>query len=352
MDVVYTDFSKAFDRIDHSILLIKLRNFGFSDSLVKLIKSYLTGRMQCVKYLGHVSDKVPVLSGVPQGSVLGPLFFAIFINDVVKRIGSEVLLLADDLKMFRRVSSNYDCYLLQKDINEFYNWSACNNLPINLDKCHVMTFSNKNFVITNNYTISSTVLKRVHYFKDLGIMFDPKLTFSLHYDAVVNESLKNLGFIIRSCKDFKGISTFISLFFAFVRSKLEYGNVVWAPLANVHIDIFEKIQRRFLKFLVFRLDGVYPPRGYPQNLLLERFGLQDLQSRRIKASLNFLKKLINSNIDCPPLLGQINFHSPLLTLRHPNLFYLPTPRLNVLKYSPISEMCNNYHQFCDTFELF
>ena len=90
---------------------------------------------------------VPILSGVPQGSVLEPLFFAIFINDVVKRIGSELLLLVDVLKMFRRICANYDCYFLQKDIDEFFNWSACNNLSVNLDKRHVITFSNRNFVI-------------------------------------------------------------------------------------------------------------------------------------------------------------------------------------------------------------
>ena len=106
--MAYTDFSKAFDKLEHGILLVKLRNFGFSSALFDLISSYLSNRVQVVNYNGYESSKTVVSSGVPQGSILGPLFFVIYINDVVRDIKSNVFMYADDLKIFREVNSFED----------------------------------------------------------------------------------------------------------------------------------------------------------------------------------------------------------------------------------------------------
>jgi hypothetical protein len=116
VDVVYTDFSKAFDRLDHRILLCKLREFGLSESLLQFFESYLGSRKQFVMCNGFRSKEITVSSGVPQGSVLGPLFFIMFINDISVNIESNILMYADDLKVYRKISNTHDCEMLQRDI--------------------------------------------------------------------------------------------------------------------------------------------------------------------------------------------------------------------------------------------
>ncbi|XP_063914268.1 ankyrin-1-like [Zophobas morio] len=243
--------------------------------------SYLTDRYQCVKYLQHQSEKMLVPSGVPQGSVLGPLLFDVYINDVIKNISSQVLIYADDLKIFRHIINVEDCQILQEDIHTFENWSKSNTLPINFGKCFIMSLTNKSCKLSFNYTINLNILSRVDSFRDLGIMFDSKLTFSLHISNIIAEAFKSLGFIIRSSSSFNNIITFNTLYCAFVRSKLEYASIVWAPSAQFYIQSIEKIQRRFLKFLAFKIDANLPPRGLPQSDLLIRFGYNDLKTRQI-----------------------------------------------------------------------
>jgi hypothetical protein len=122
VDVIYIDFSKAFDRIDHNILLNKLRHFGFSDSLLNLFESYLSDRFCYVNVLGFYSARLVVNSGVPQGSNLGPLLFLLFINDIVEIFSLNVLLFADDVKLYSTIRDISDCMRLQsncKKINKY-----------------------------------------------------------------------------------------------------------------------------------------------------------------------------------------------------------------------------------------
>ena len=352
VDVAYTDFSKAFDKLNHDILLVKLSNFGFSASLLSLFKSYLSNRTQCVKYNGHVSDSISVLSGVPQGSVLGPLLFVIYINDIAKSISSNILMYADDLKIFRTVSSINDCRMLQDDLQKFLCWSNCNFLPVNFDKCFIMSFTNKNIQTLYPYDLNNTILTRVDSFCDLGVTFDSKLSFVNHINNICANALKSLGFILRCGSSFSDFDCLKILYFAYVRSKLEYASVVWSPFSRIHIDTLEKIQRRFLKYLAFRADGVYPPRGSSHITLLNQFGFRDLHCRRTIASLNFLKKLVHFHIDCPDLLSRLYLLVPRLSSRSHDCFYLPTPRLNVVKHSPIYEMCTLYNSEQNAFDIF
>ena len=216
-------------------------------------------------------------------------------------------------------------------------------LPINFDKCYIMSLTNKSCKLSFTYTINLNILSRVDSFRDRGIRFDSKLTFFFHISNITAEAFKTPGFIIRSSSSFNNITTFNTLYCAFVRSKLEYASIVWAPSAQFYIQSIEKIQRRFLKFLAFKIDANYPPRGLPQSDLLIRFGYNDLKTRRIRASLYSLEKLIHCGIDCPQLLEQLHFWVPRPSSRLQQLFYLPTPRIDIQKYSPLHEMCSNYN---------
>jgi hypothetical protein len=352
VDVVYTDFSKAFDRLDHRILLCKLREFGLSESLLQFFESYLGSRKQFVMCNGFRSKEITVSSGVPQGSVLGPLFFIMFINDISVNIESNILMYADDLKVYRKISNTHDCEMLQRDIVRIQEWCNCNNLFLNVQKCHAMSYTNKSTTILFDYHIDHYLLTRDNMICDLGITFDTRLTFSNHINVIVSGALRSLGFIIRCTKNFSDIRSLKMLYFAFVRSRLEYGSIIWSSNCQTHIQNLEKVQRRFLKFLAHRIDGTYPERGRSQSELLERFECQDLKTRRVNASMSFLRNLIHYRIDCSNLLSKLYFLVPRLTSRNHVCFYLPTPRIDVQKHSPLYTMCENYNVHQHAFDIF
>lgn len=354
VDVIYTDFSKAFDRLDHGILLRKLSDFGFNRNLVNFIFSYLKNRKQCVQYHGYKSDEITASSGVPQGSVLGPLFFVLFINDIVLDLNCHCLLYADDLKLYLAINDEMDCLLLQEDLNVINTWCTSNCLPLNAAKCNAVTYTRKLKYLQYTYSIDGIDLNKPGSFKDLGITFDHKLTFTQHIDIITSSAYKTMGFIIRNCHELNNINTLKMLFATFVRSKLEYGSVVWNPYYAVHSHAIEQIQRRYLKFMVFKEDKVYPPIGFPNDTLLERFGSCELSRRRFLHSVIFLHKLLKNKINCPDLLHKIQSYIriPSVQTRLINFFYLPAPRTNLLKFSPVYVMCQNCHNIQDVIDIF
>jgi hypothetical protein len=315
VDVIYTDFCKAFDSIDHYVLIQKLSNFGFSNSLVNLFKSYLVSRTHLVEYQNVRSTLVMPTSGVPQGSNLGPLLLLIFINDLPTVINCHKLLFLDDLKIY-----------CEGDINSLVNWCNVNHLILNIEKCSIMTFSRTLSPISNNYKIGDVLLSRKESVDDLGILFDKGLSFVDHINSITSTAFKNLGYIHRNCKSFRDIACWKLLFFAFVRSKLEYGSLIWYPIYKVHINRVESVQRRFLKFLIFLEEGNYPIQGIDQAVLLQRFNMYSLGVRRIVASVKFLNDLLHNCLDCPPLLDYINFYVPRISSRSFVPFYCDKAR--------------------------
>lgn len=137
-----------------------------------------------------------------------------------------------------------------------------------------------------------------------------------------------------------------------MRSKLEYCSLIWSPGYAIHINNVENIQRRFVKYLCFIEDGIYPITGYPQNVMLERFHMSNLENRRIIHSIIFLYKIMHNMFDCPRILEQLMFRIPRITSRNCETFYLPTPRTNLLKSSPLYFMCKNYNLLQDQLDIF
>jgi Reverse transcriptase (RNA-dependent DNA polymerase). len=246
VDVVYTDFSKAFDRLDHGLLMDKLSAFGLSSDFLELMKSYFTGRTQFVQISGVKSTEFAQTSGVPQGSILGPLLFTLFINDITSQLNVRYLLYADDIKIFSQIDNVFDAINLQRNLDFINSWCIANRLPLNSTKCNVMTFSRRCDQIQYEYSLNGFALQRPDLVKDLGVYFDPKLSFVKHIEIVVMNAYKSLGFIVRNMCNFMKIDTFCLLFNTFVRSKLEYASVVWTPIYATHIISIEKIQRRIL----------------------------------------------------------------------------------------------------------
>ena len=200
VDVIFLDFSKAFDSVSHACLLYKLQYvFGFDERLLKWFESYLSSRLQCVMIEGECSDWKPVTSGVPQGSILGPLMFLMFINDMPDVIvSSTVALFADDCKVFKVINHERDCVLLQNDLNKLYDWSEKWEMKFNASKCKIMRITRSNSPVEYNYYLDGTQLECVGNFKDLGVLFDATLSFKAHIHSVVTKANRLTGIIKRS----------------------------------------------------------------------------------------------------------------------------------------------------------
>lgn len=342
VDTVFTDFSKAFDQIDHSIILTKLGRMGVPISLVNLISSYLESRAQFVEYLGYRSRVFEPSSGVPQGSNLGPLLFNVFINDICEQFSVEYLLYADDLKMFLRIESVEDAAAVQSNLDGLSEWCTANRLHLNIDKCRVLTFSRKSSDIIFNYTIDSNRLTRCTSFKDLGVTFDRSLKFDLHVGCITSSAMRSLGFIIRSCSGFDDIGCLKLLYFSYVRSHLEYASVVWSPFYAKYSNALESVQRKFLKFLYRKIEGRYPERGIANSLLWNKFALHSLELRRSVSLVKFLHRSLHGELDSQ-IVANLNFYSSPYPVRAGNLIYLPRPRTNMMLGSPQYSMCMLYN---------
>lgn len=164
-------------------------------------------------------------------------------------IKSNILLFADDLKIFLKINNLEDARQLQQDIETTNNWCILNNLQLNIQKCHIMSFTRRQQITFQyfNYNINNITLSRVTSMRDLGIIFDPKLTFEAHINNIVRKAYSKLGFLFRSLGKFKKIDTYKLLYFTYVRSNLEYCTAVWNPHYHVHIEAVEKVQRRFTR---------------------------------------------------------------------------------------------------------
>jgi Reverse transcriptase (RNA-dependent DNA polymerase) len=189
-------FSKAFDKVNHRLLLRKLRKLGISGNFLSWIESYLTSRRQYVKACGSRSRYLTVRSGVPQGSHLGPLLFIIFINDTASCFQSlNFLLYADDLKIFIPVRNQCDVDSAQAEMDFFSQWCIDNRLQLNLKKCKSMTFSRSLTPIRTSYVLSGYTLSQVDSISDLGVTLDSKLNFISHIDSLISKASKMLGYI-------------------------------------------------------------------------------------------------------------------------------------------------------------
>ena len=196
VDIIYLDFKKAFDSVPHTRLLSKLQAYGIGGKLYNWLCNYFTGRKQKVVLNNESSNWTSVTSGVPQGSVLGPLLFNIFINDLPSVVQSELVLFADDAKIYRTIQSDDDYLQLQQDLDNLFLWSCEWQLCFNVDKCKILHIgSNQHY---RQYRLGGDFITVSDVEKDLGILIDNKLTFHKQCSTAVTKANKLLGIIRRS----------------------------------------------------------------------------------------------------------------------------------------------------------
>lgn len=341
VDVIYTDFSKAFDKVSHNKLLEKLENLGISGKLLLWFGSYLKGRTQRVQIGDALSDVVDVTSSVVQGSHCGPILFSLFINDLADVLGIEFNCFADDVKLFHEVNSNDDCEKLQQNINALSRFSASNGLQLNVDKCFIASYTRRTKrKILFDYNINGITLERKESIRDLGVIFDGKCSFSDHINEIVKKSKRSLGFVIRNSKEFQDPKTIKTLYCAFVRSSLEYASQIWSPSCKTHIQKLEKVQHKFLRFLARKFDND-DARHIDYTYYETKHKLQPLKLRRIISDIKFTIKCFNGSTD------SISFHHcftlavPARVTRQHQVF-----RVNWEK-SPVGRLMTNYNYYCN-----
>ena len=268
VDIIFLDFSKAFDCISHDLLLYKLQHvYGIDGCLLLWFQDYLSNRSQRVLIEGKCSDWLPVLSGVPQGSILGPLLFLLFINDLPSVATCTTALFADDSKCFSEINSLNDCVLLQNDLDKMYEWSVLWNMSFNPTKCKILSITRRTNPICYNYSMNGVPLENVGNFKDLGVVIDEKLTFNTHIDQLVSKCNRICGFIKRSV-GFRAPSLVkFRLYQSLCLSSLDYCSSVWSPHNVTSIKKIESVQRSMTKFILNSYDLSYVQRCTDLKLL-------------------------------------------------------------------------------------
>lgn len=232
------------------------------------------------------------------------------------------------MKLFGLIKNTNDASLLQDDLNILANWCDLNKLPLNNDKCEVMSFSRSRTSIIHTYNLRNHHLRHLNEFCDLGVIFEPNLTFNYHIQHIINKSSSILDFITRNCKDFKNHNILKILCMSLVRSKLEYNSVVWFPYLNTQIQCIENVQNRFLHFISFKCNIIRVPHSSYQPFL-NTFNILSLSDRRKANDLKFLK-ILNVFFFCPELLSFLNFSVPQFRTRSSivTTFYLNNQKTN------------------------
>ena len=254
-DAIYLDFAKAFDKVDHQLLIKKLRRYQFSEHLIAWITSFLTDRSQHVVVNGMSSLVALIISGVPQGSVLGPLLFILFINDMQSCINfSTIRFFADDTRLLKHIYGHSDSEELQKDLDSVIKWAKANNMSLHEDKFEVMIHKHRPHsllyelpfsICEMTYSVTSgNILYPVEQLKDLGVIVSSDLTWFSHVSSATSRARSMASWVLSAFKTRDRI-TMITLYKSLVRSHLEYCCPLWNTNKVADIDLIEGVQKSF-----------------------------------------------------------------------------------------------------------
>ena len=257
-DIIYFDFAKAFDSVNHDIILSKLKyEFKIDGLMLKFIREYLQNRRQRVVVGDTMSKELGVVSGVPQGSIIGPLLFVLFINDLHKCVspGTSLALYADDTKIWRLIKSENDCIALQKDIDALCQWSKINCMIFHPQKCKVLSVTHQiiqdilpftRFI----YTLDGVVLDYCGKENDLGILMHDKLNWNPHCVEIIAKATAKFNLLRRTCHFINSSTKKRTLYITLIRSLFEHGSTIWAPSGQTSLSKFEALQKRCIKWIL------------------------------------------------------------------------------------------------------
>ena len=269
----------------------KLKAINLNPLLLHWIKSYLSGRSQQVLVKGEKSDPLPVLSGVPQGSIIGPLLFLTYIDGIKTTPlsgESHLTLHADDMLLYRPITSIADYALLQQDIDNISNWVDKNYLQFNVQKCKFMHITRKTKCskAASHLTLYGQPLEKVNTYKYLGLLLSSDLSWTQHINNICTKAKKLLGLIYRRFYQFSTPASLFQMYISLVRPNLEYASQVWSPYKVGEVNSLEHVQKFALRMCTKSWDTSYQE-------LLQLFSLPDLQQRRLYLDLCTMFRIIN-----------------------------------------------------------
>ena len=307
IDVAILDFSKAFDTVPHDRLLLKLDKYGIRGPIHDWLTSFLTERSMQVVVEGCSSQQTSVDSGVPQGTVLGPLLFLCHINDLPEAVKSQVRLFADDCLIYREITTFDDHNTLDEDLKRLEEWAEKWGMHFNASKCYTMSLGLGD-LSSKFYSLNNTILKSVPTNPYLGILFTDDLTWSNHISNCTKKANSSLGFIRRNLKHCPKPCR-RNAYLALVRPILEYGAAVWDPHLKKDIDKLERVQRSAARFIAGDYRTATP--GFVTKIL-EQHQLPTLQQRREDLRLTLFFKIRQGLV---PAIPPQNFLPPHQTGR-------------------------------------
>jgi hypothetical protein len=285
------DFSKAFDVVPHCQLISKMIHYSVDSRIVRWTANFLSNRFQYVKVGDSRSDLIHVTSGVPQGSVLGPVLFLLFINDIVEAVEHcSIRLFADDTLIFLPVESQDDILKFQRDLNNLSGWSMVNNMKFNVSKSNIIVFG-KNIAHDPNYTLNNEIIPSVESVKYLGIIINHSLKFDNHIAFQLTKTSRIFVLLKFALHDATPELKKLA-YFSLCRPILEYGCEVWDPINKNLIHKLESFQKKVIRF-IYGVKGRYT--SISELRLKNNISL--LQKRRQEIRFNtFLKILEFDNL--------------------------------------------------------
>ena len=324
---IFLDFAKAFDKVNHLSLIKKMKHYGITGNTLNWVRQFLADRTQQVLLEGVLSEPASVLSGVPQGTVLGPLLFLIYINDLPKYVseGTQVRLFADDSAVYRIINTPEDHKILQKDIEGLVRWEQEWSMSFHPEKCQLLRVTAKRNPVILDYKIHGVIIEPVKDAKYLGVTICDNLSWSKHITNICTKAKNTINFLQRN---FKTCPPHIKarLYATYVRPTLEYCSSVWDPHTDYEIEKLEDVQKRAARFVFnqySRHDRVTP--------LLQKLEWVPLKERRARAKVTlFFKAEHKPNLVDIPTNKLTKIQS--CTRQHGD-FFIPFARTDTYKFS-------------------
>ena len=287
VDCIYLDLKKVFDKVSHRRLLWKVEHKGgLTGQTLKWMESYLRGREMRTMVKDAKSEWREVTSGVPQGSVLAPILFLVYINDMPEGVKSYMNLFADDAKLLRHIKDEEDCKILQEDLNKIWRWSRKWQMEFNVEKSQVMEMGGGGRRPVWTYTVEEGMeLRKVQREKDLGVIIQSNIQSDSHIDRIFGETynvIKNVGLAFH----YMDKEMMKKLLVTVIRPRLEYAQVVWSPYKKKHIKKLERLQRMATKMVPEIRELTYEER-------LRAMDLPTMEKRRERGDLIQIFKLLN-----------------------------------------------------------